>query len=74
MRCECCDRVLSDLEATAKFVDEDGGAPTRFVNMCTKCQSFLPKEVRIITREDLDNEVFDDDQFDQEWNYGYEEE
>jgi hypothetical protein len=59
MRCDCCDKILSDKEATARFVDDDGTA-TRYVNMCTRCQGFLPSETRIITRPDLDNTVEED--------------
>jgi hypothetical protein len=55
MHCDCCDRLLSDSEATAKF---ESGA---YVNMCTKCVGFLPKEVKILTRSDLENE--EDDEF-----------
>lgn len=47
MRCECCDRILSDVEATSKF--KESGA---YTNMCTTCQGYLPKEVTIITRKE----------------------
>lgn len=57
MRCECCDVILEDIEATARFLDVvDGVAQaTRYVGMCRACQKWLPPEVTIITRPDLDN-------------------
>jgi hypothetical protein len=58
MHCDCCDRLLTDSEATAKF---ESGA---YVNMCTKCSSFLPKELRILTRSDLEEEEDDEEWFD----------
>jgi hypothetical protein len=54
MHCDCCDRLLSDSEATARF---ESGA---YVSMCRKCSDFLPKEVRIITRADLEERERDD--------------
>lgn len=53
MRCECCDAELSDSEATAKFKDAPGAA-ARYVNLCGVCRGFLPPEVGIITRRDLE--------------------
>lgn len=56
MRCSCCDRPLSDSEATAKFVENDGSKPHRFVDMCQRCikEAFAGMDVRIVTRSDLD--------------------
>jgi formate dehydrogenase maturation protein FdhE len=78
MRCSCCDNPLSDKEATAKFVNEDPKAPVRYVEMCKKCQSYLPDSVRILNRNDLEDELQDNDlpelDFDKEENNdGYEE-
>jgi hypothetical protein len=67
IRCSCCDRILSDAEATAKFVEPDGSKPTRFVEMCTKCQGYLPPSVRVVTRSDLEETGKDVDFF---FDYG----
>lgn len=70
MRCDCCDKILTDKEATAKFFDEDPKAPARYVMMCTTCQRFLPTSVRIITRNDLPEEDHDDEWKQEEFNFG----
>lgn len=49
MRCECCDELLSDAEATAKFAGS--GA---YVGMCGECRKSLPSDLKIITRRDLE--------------------
>lgn len=73
MHCNCCDKLLNDAEATAKFVDEDGTA-TRYVEMCKKCRSFLPPDVRYVLRKDLREEEYTedlydfDDPFDESWD------
>jgi hypothetical protein len=36
------------------------------VNMCTKCRGFLPKELRVLTRSDLEEEEDDEEWFDME--------
>jgi hypothetical protein len=36
------------------------------VNMCSKCCDFLPKELRILTRSDLENEEDNEEWFDME--------
>jgi hypothetical protein len=53
MRCECCNKMLSDKEATARFAPTEKGEAPRYVNMCTECQGFLPPSVKILTRADL---------------------
>lgn len=58
-RCECCDKILNDSEATARFVGED--APIRYVGMCSKCRSFLPSCVQYTVRRDLPSTEPDDD-------------
>ena len=63
MRCECCDAELSDAEATAKFAESDGSKPYRYVGMCKECRGFLPKNVVIITRPDLENRKETDDAY-----------
>lgn len=55
MRCECCNALLNDIDATAKFGDG------RFVNMCKKCREFLPKDVVVHVRADLDPTAPDED-------------
>lgn len=47
MRCEACDELMTDLDATAKF--EDG----RFVGLCGLCRQWLPKSIKIVLRKDL---------------------
>jgi hypothetical protein len=56
MRCECCDRILSDLEATSKFK----GSGT-YTNMCTTCIRSLPDDVEVVNRSDLEEDVYDED-------------
>jgi hypothetical protein len=79
MRCECCDRPLSDKEATAKFVPENKDDAPRYVGMCRTCQGFLPDGITIVNRHDLDDMLEDndivEDSFDYEEgnDYGYEE-
>jgi hypothetical protein len=66
MRCDCCDADLNDSEATAKFAESGN-----YVNMCTECRSFLPRDIRILLRPDLEyqtkngKKAKEDD--DQEW-------
>lgn len=66
MRCDCCDKLLDEVEATAKFAEKDGSKPTRFVNMCRTCQGFLPLDVRVVNRPDLEREEVSEDYFDYE--------
>jgi hypothetical protein len=49
MRCEACDRLLNDSEATAKFAESG-----TYVGLCRKDRGFLPKSIKIILRPDLD--------------------
>lgn len=75
MHCECCDVLLDDVEATAKFAESG-----RYVGMCTKCQRFLPKELKVVNRTDLDRSVHEGNDADnladtdEGESYGYEEE
>jgi uncharacterized metal-binding protein YceD (DUF177 family) len=48
MHCECCDVILNDEEATAKFVESG-----HYVSMCSQCRKHLPKDLKITTRYDL---------------------
>lgn len=51
MRCECCNNMLSDKDATARFAESGN-----FVNMCETCRGFLPKNIAVITRSDLERQ------------------
>ena len=52
MRCSCCDKELSDSEATAKIVETDGSKPHRYADMCNECLGDMPfKVVRRPVRE-----------------------
>lgn len=66
MRCECCNKNLSDKEATARYAPTSKDETPRYVNMCTECQGFLPPSVKILTRSDLQEsrEFSDDDSYD----------
>jgi hypothetical protein len=70
VRCECCDKLLKDSEATARFVTAPS-EPVRYVGMCATCQGFLPPEVKILTssyehddNDDFEKEYFDDEEDD----------
>lgn len=67
MRCTCCNKQLNDEEATARFVDDDPAAPPRYVEMCKHCRSFLPKEIKLKLRHDLQGKTEEldiEDEFD----------
>lgn len=48
MRCVCCDRVLSDFEATRKSVNTN-----QYIDMCQRCYNTIVKDVPTLEREDL---------------------
>ena len=52
MRCNCCNVILTPFEATMKRVSDN-----QFVDMCEKCFSYISDEVKVLTREDLREEV-----------------
>lgn len=54
MRCSCCDKELTDSEATAKYVEADGSKPHRFVDMCSECLGYMPSNVRVVRRPQAD--------------------
>jgi hypothetical protein len=68
MRCECCNRQLDDVEATARFAESGN-----FVGMCTKCRKFLPKNIPVILRTDLLRKEKDDDDEEQLNDFNFEE-
>lgn len=49
MRCTCCNGELTDVDLTAKF----RGSGT-YADMCKECRSYLPSEVEVVTRRDLE--------------------
>jgi hypothetical protein len=49
MRCDCCDAELNDEEATAKFTESGN-----YVQMCKGCRKFLPRNIKITVRTDLE--------------------
>ena len=52
MRCQCCNVILTPFEATIKKVSDNS-----FLDMCEKCFSYVADEVKVLTREDLREEV-----------------
>ena len=52
MRCQCCNVILTPFEATIKRVSDNS-----FLDMCEKCFSYVADEVKVLTREDLREEV-----------------
>jgi hypothetical protein len=51
MRCYCCNKALSDYEATRKSVSTGD-----FLDMCNKCYGSISSEVLAIERTDLRHE------------------
>lgn len=52
MRCNCCNVILTPYESTMRVVSTND-----FTDMCTKCLSYVDNDVKVITREDLNEEV-----------------
>ena len=52
MRCQCCNVILTPFESTIKKVSDNS-----FLDMCEKCFSYISDEVKVLTREDLREEV-----------------
>ena len=57
MRCYCCNKALSDYEATRKSVSTG-----QFLDMCNKCYGSIAGDVLAIERTDLRHE--DDEELD----------
>ena len=57
MRCYCCNKALSDYEATRKSVQTG-----QFLDMCNKCYGSIASDVLAIERTDLRHE--DDEELD----------
>lgn len=51
MRCRCCDKRLSDFEATRKHITTG-----EYLDMCNKCYSTIDKQVLSFERYDLYDE------------------
>lgn len=74
MHCECCDALLDDVDATAKFTESG-----TYVNMCRACRKFLPRNLEVTLRSDLlrktreeeDSEIVDRDLYNEDED-GYE--
>lgn len=56
MRCRCCDKRLSDFEATRKHINTG-----EYLDMCNKCYSTIDKQVLSFERYDL----YDEDETEQ---------
>ena len=52
MRCQCCNVILTPFEATIRRVSDNS-----FLDMCESCFSYIADEVKVLTREDLREEV-----------------
>lgn len=55
MHCVCCDKMLTDYEATRRNVNTN-----EFVDMCNKCYATIANEVLTLDRQDLKHEDEDD--------------
>jgi hypothetical protein len=51
MRCRCCDKRLSDFEATRKNIHTN-----EYLDMCNKCYSTIDKDILAYERYDLYDE------------------
>lgn len=58
MRCYCCNKALSDYEATRKSVTTGN-----FLDMCNKCYGTISSDVLAMERPDLRHEDQDEDEF-----------
>jgi hypothetical protein len=48
MHCDCCNHMLDDEEATAKFAESGN-----YVSMCKLCRAYLPRDIKVVLRPDL---------------------
>ena len=55
MRCYCCNKALSDYEATRKSVTTGN-----FLDMCNKCYGSISNDVLALERTDLKHEEEDE--------------
>jgi hypothetical protein len=56
MRCYCCNKALSDYEATRKSVQTG-----QFLDMCNKCYGSVSSEILSLDRTDLRHEEEDEE-------------
>ncbi len=62
MRCYCCNKALTDFEATRKSTTTG-----EYLDMCNKCYSTIKNETPAIERADLATEDdYDEDEYCQE--------
>ena len=54
MRCNCCNKILTDYEATRKFKSTGD-----YVDMCNQCFSHIEEDVVVVERDDLDLDQYD---------------
>lgn len=64
MRCYCCNRALSDYEATRRSVTTGN-----FLDMCNKCYGSISNEVLAIERQDLKHEDEEEPLYDEDSTY-----
>jgi hypothetical protein len=68
MRCYCCNKALSDYEATRKSVTTGD-----FLDMCNKCYSTISGDVLALERTDLKHDdeeepIYDENDYFTSWN------
>ena len=56
MHCICCDKILSDYEATRRNVNTK-----EFMDMCNRCYGTISNDVLALERQDLRHEDDDSD-------------
>ena len=52
MRCQCCNVILTPYESTMRKVSDNS-----FLDVCERCYTFMSDDVKVLTREDLHEEV-----------------
>lgn len=50
-RCYCCNVILTPFELTSRTLTGN------YLEMCTKCYKFVEDDIKIITRQDLEEET-----------------
>lgn len=74
MRCICCDKILSDFEATRKSINTE-----EYLDMCNKCYATVSDQLLSYERNDLYDEEdeyyedIDDSDFTSQKKLDYEE-
>lgn len=57
MRCYCCNKILSDFEATRKSIKTN-----EYLDMCNKCYNTISEDLLTYERSDLYDEAEDSDE------------